>query len=77
MHQIVVTHSYQTYKVFKCLSLYIIVPVAACTQLHVLLYAYISTHAKVSHLVASMSTSCLRTVCPKLSTSLEQAVNNL
>ena len=36
-----------------------------------------STHAKVSHLVASLPTSCFRTACPKLSTSLEQAANNL
>jgi hypothetical protein len=33
---------------------------------------------KISHLVAKRpSTSCVRTACPKLSTSLEQAVNNL
>ena len=38
---------------------------------------FVPTHAKVSHLVASLPTSCLRTACPKLSTSLEQAVNNL
>jgi hypothetical protein len=31
-----------------------------------------TTHAKVSHLVASLPTSCVRTACPKLSTSLEQ-----
>jgi hypothetical protein len=35
------------------------------------------THAKVSHLVANLSTSCVRTACPNLSTSLEQAVDNL
>jgi hypothetical protein len=39
------------------------------------------THAKISHLVTKFfnkpSTSCLRTACHKLSTSLEQAVNNL
>jgi hypothetical protein len=33
-------------------------------------------HAKISHLVASLPTSCVRTACPKLSTNLEQAVNN-
>jgi hypothetical protein len=36
-----------------------------------------STHVKISNLVASLPTSCLRTACPKLSTSLEQTVNNL
>ena len=35
------------------------------------------THVKLSHLVASLPTSCVRTACPKLSTSFEQAVNNL
>ena len=31
---------------------------------------------KISHLVASLPTSCVRTARPKLSTSLGQAVNN-
>jgi hypothetical protein len=31
---------------------------------------------KISHLVASLPTSCVRTARPKLSTSLEQAVNS-
>jgi hypothetical protein len=35
------------------------------------------TRVKISHLVASLRTSCIRTACPKLSTRLEQAVNNL
>jgi hypothetical protein len=35
------------------------------------------TRVKISHLVASLPTSCVRTACPKLSTSLEQLVNNL
>jgi hypothetical protein len=30
-----------------------------------------------SKLVYKPSTSCVRTACPKLSTSMEQAVNNL
>ena len=34
-------------------------------------------HGKISHLVASLPTSCVRTACRKLSTSLEQAVSNL
>jgi hypothetical protein len=33
--------------------------------------------AKISHLVTGLSlTSCVRTACPKLSTSLEQLVNS-
>jgi hypothetical protein len=41
---------------------------------------YIHSYGIVSHLVATankLSTSSLRTACPKLSTSLEQTVNNL
>jgi hypothetical protein len=36
-----------------------------------------TTRAKVSHLLASLPTSCVCTACPKLSTSLEQTINNL
>jgi hypothetical protein len=36
-----------------------------------------TARVKISHLVASLPTSCVRTACPKLSTSLEQAVNIL
>ena len=37
-----------------------------------------STYAKISYLLARLpTTSCVRTACPKLSTSLEQVVNNL
>ena len=43
---------------------------------------YVRTRIKISHLVASLPTNRqqvvhVRTACPKLSTSLEQAVNNL
>ena len=42
----------------------------------------VRTHVKVSLTSCSksankLSTSCVRTACPKLSTSLEQTVNNL
>jgi hypothetical protein len=37
----------------------------------------LSTHAKISHLVTSLSTRCIRTACHKLSTGLEQLVDNL
>ena len=42
----------------------------------------LATGTEVSDFVASLPinkplTSCIRTACPKLSTSLEQAVNNL
>jgi hypothetical protein len=39
-----------------------------------------ATHAKISHLVGSLPTSCLRTACPKLSTSFDKLLatcNNL
>ena len=53
-------------------------------QLHTLTFSvkYSTIYVKITHLVRSksankLSTSCVRTACPKLSTSLEQAVNNL
>jgi hypothetical protein len=47
-----------------------------CDWASIQLSDYCSTHAKISHLVASLLISCAN-ACPKLSTSLEQAVNNL
>jgi ArsR family metal-binding transcriptional regulator len=36
-----------------------------------------NTHVKISHLAASLPTSCVHTACPKLSTSLLTSCNNL
>jgi hypothetical protein len=49
---------------------YGILKVFFCWQCSYGLLAY--THAKISHLVANLSTSSVCTACPKLSTSLEQ-----
>jgi hypothetical protein len=42
-------------------------------------HTYPGTHVKFSHLVTSLPTNCLciRTACHKLSTGLEQLVDNL
>ena len=44
---------------------------------YLIVFSAVYTHVRISQLVASVSTSCVRTSCSKLSTSLEQAIDNL